>query len=56
LYYLNLAYLIARSAPFIIQLLPICCQYIYANFASEVGGAICIIMAGPFDCQKCTVL
>jgi len=28
----------------------------YANFASEVGGAICIIMAGPFDCQKCTVL
>ena len=26
LYYLNLAYLIAGSAPFIIQLLPICCQ------------------------------
>src|SRR5256885_12624835 len=26
LYYLNLAYLIARSAPFIIQLLPICCR------------------------------
>src|SRR5207245_1174561 len=26
LYYLNLAYLIARSAPFIIQLLPICYQ------------------------------
>src|SRR5947207_6067816 len=28
MYYLNRAYLIARSAPFIIQLLPICCQYI----------------------------
>src|SRR5256885_6261295 len=88
LYYLNLAYLIARSAPFIIQLLPICCRYIYANFTSEteglevryvfswptyliarsapscdliicipiscseIGGAICIIMAGPFDYQK----
>src|SRR5436305_10081266 len=52
LYYLNLAYLIARSAPFIIQLLPICCRYIYANFASEVGGAICITMVGLFDCQK----
>src|SRR5204862_7253654 len=52
LYYLNLAYLIARSAPFIIQLLPICCRYIYANFTSKVGGAICITMAGLFDCQK----
>ena len=49
MYYLNLAYLVARSAPFI---LPICCQYIYANFASEVRGAICITMAGLFDCQK----
>src|SRR5256885_5436838 len=56
LYYLNLAYLIARSAPFIIQLLPICCQYIYANFASKAGGAICILMADLFDCQKCTIL
>ena len=34
------------------QLLPICCQYMYANFASEVRGAICITMAGLFDCQK----
>src|SRR5206468_9114817 len=36
------------------RLLPICCQCNYTNFVSEVGGAICIIMAGPFDCQKCT--
>ena len=21
----------------------------------EIGGVICIIMAGPFDCQKCTI-
>src|SRR6266498_3742074 len=48
LYYLNLAYLIARSAPFIIQLLPICCQYMYADFVSVVRGALCIIMASPF--------
>src|SRR5947209_19194288 len=55
LYYLNLAYLIARSAPFIIQLLPICCQYIYANFACKTRDAICILMADLFDCQKCNI-
>ena len=52
MYYLNLAYLITRSAPFIIQLLPICYQYMYADFVSVVGGALCIIMTGLFDCQK----
>jgi hypothetical protein len=31
------------------QLLPICCRYMYANFASWR----CIILAGPFDYQKC---
>ena len=56
MYYLNLAYLIARSALFIIQLLPIYCWYIYTNFASETGGAICILMINLFDCQKCTSL
>ena len=56
MYYLNLAYLIARSAPFIIQLLPICYQYIYANFVFEAKGAICILMADLFDYQKCTIL
>src|SRR6266542_2440765 len=34
------------------QLLPISYWYMYANFASEVGGAICIIMTGLFVCQK----
>src|SRR5579859_3232793 len=27
------------------QLLPISCRYMYANFASVVGGAICTILA-----------
>src|SRR4051812_36442517 len=56
LYYLNLTYLIARSALFIIQLLPICYQYIYANFVFETGDVICILMADLFDCQKCIIL
>ena len=34
------------------RLLPICCQYMYANFVSVVGGALRIIIAGLFDCQK----
>ena len=34
---------------FAIQLLPIsCCQYMYANFVSVVGGALRIIMVSPF--------
>uniref|UniRef100_U9SX12 Uncharacterized protein n=1 Tax=Rhizophagus irregularis (strain DAOM 181602 / DAOM 197198 / MUCL 43194) TaxID=747089 RepID=U9SX12_RHIID len=27
----------------------------YADFISKIGCAICITMAGLFDCQKCTI-
>ena len=38
------------------QLLPICCRYMYANFTSEVGDAIYIIVAGPFILYPSTYL
>ena len=37
----------SRPAPFVTQLLPIYCRYMYAIFVSVVGGALCITMAGP---------
>jgi len=38
------------------QLLPICCQYIYTNFTSEVGDVICIIVASLFISYPSTCL
>src|ERR1043165_2033795 len=46
MYYLGLAHLF--TSHFASQLLPICCQYMYANFVSVVRGALCIIMTSPF--------
>src|ERR1043166_5751403 len=40
---------------FATQLLPICCQYMYANFVSVVRGVLCIIMTSPFYCRKYTI-
>ena len=44
MYYLGLTHLITKKCA-IMQ--PNYCQYMYAYFMSEVGDAICIIVAGP---------
>ena len=42
------AFIFSDTSACLLFSISICCQYMYDNFTSVVGGALCIIMAGPF--------